>query len=167
MGIGLNTRAKDLRTDDGIDARNYGVNRLPKGWSSNDYNVRGQRGSLVVDNLGRRRISVDRTTGKTTYYSATGETLGEKELPKQAGLGQSNGGRHEPLDLDEELAMEEAMNNPSSGKELQGKNTDPRWPSSDGWEKWTKNVNGTEVHYQYNPKTVQIDDVKIKPKKGN
>lgn len=82
MGIGLNTRAKDLRTDDGIDARNYGVNRLPKGWSSNDYNVRGQRGSLVVDNLGRRRISVDRTTGKMTYYSATGETLGEKELPK-------------------------------------------------------------------------------------
>ncbi|OTP49682.1 hypothetical protein A5884_002882, partial [Enterococcus sp. 7D2_DIV0200] len=99
VGIGLNTRAKDLQTDDGIDTRNYGVNRLPKSWSSNDYNVSGQRGSLVVDNLGRRRISVDRTNGKTTYYSATGETLGEKELPKQAGLGQSKGGRHEPLDL--------------------------------------------------------------------
>ncbi|WP_086444735.1 ribonuclease domain-containing protein [Candidatus Enterococcus lemimoniae] len=75
VGIGLNTRAKDLQTDDGIDARNYGVNRLPKGWSSNDYNVSGQRGSLVVDNLGRRRISIDRTNGKTTYYSANGETL--------------------------------------------------------------------------------------------
>ncbi|OTP49692.1 hypothetical protein A5884_002892, partial [Enterococcus sp. 7D2_DIV0200] len=83
------------------------------------------------------------------------------------GLGQSKGGRHEPLDLAEELAMEETLNNPSSGKELQGKNTDPRWPSADGWEKWAKNVNGTEVHYQYNPKTGQIDDVKIKSKKGN
>ncbi|OTN87635.1 hypothetical protein A5819_000081 [Enterococcus sp. 7E2_DIV0204] len=75
IGKGINQRAKDLRTDDGIDARNYGVNRLPKGWSSNDYNVSGQRGSLVVDNLGRRRISIDRTNGKTTYYSANGETL--------------------------------------------------------------------------------------------
>ncbi len=75
-------RAKDLRTDDGIDARNYGVNKLPKGWSSNDYNVSGQRGTLVIDELGRRRITIDHNTGITNYYGATGNIVASKEFKK-------------------------------------------------------------------------------------
>ena len=86
----------------------------------------------------------------------------ETELPKQEGRGESKGGKHEPENLKEKLAMEEVMSNPESGKILKGKNTDPRWPASEGWEKRAKNVNGVEVHYEYNPKTGQIDDVKIK-----
>ena len=58
--------------------------------------------------------------------------------------------------------MEEAMTNPDNGRELVGKNTDPRWPASEGWKKWTQNVNGVEIHYEYNTETGEIDDVKIK-----
>ena len=86
----------------------------------------------------------------------------EKQLPKQEGRGQSKGGRHEPENLEEELAMEEAMSNPQNGKVLEGKNTDPRWLAEEGWEKMTQNVKGKEIHYQYNPKTGQIDDFKFK-----
>ena len=84
------------------------------------------------------------------------------DLPQQAGKGQSRGGRHEPANLNEKLAMEEAMTNPESGMSLEGKNTDPRWTAEEGWEKWAQNVNGNEIHYQYNPLTGEIDDVKIK-----
>lgn len=38
---------------------------------------------------------------------------------------------------------------------------DPRWPASEGWTKRAQNINGVEVHYQYNPKAGQIDDFKI------
>ncbi|OJG93137.1 hypothetical protein RV15_GL001169 [Enterococcus silesiacus] len=67
--------------------------------------------------------------------------------------------------MDEELAMEEVLSNPGAGTILIGKNTDPRWPAADGWEKRAKNVNGKEIHYEYNPKTGQVDDVKIKERK--
>lgn len=77
------------------------------------------------------------------------------------GRGQSKGG-HQPGNLKEQLAVEEAMSNPGAGKVLEGKNTDPRWPANEGWIKKAQNVNGVEVHYQYNPKTGQIDDFKIK-----
>ena len=90
------------------------------------------------------------------------EKAKDKELPKQEGRGQSKGGKHKQETLEEELAMEEAMTNPEKGKELKGKNTDPRWPEDEGWEKRTQNINGEEVHYQYNPKTGAIDDVKLK-----
>ena len=86
----------------------------------------------------------------------------DADLPEQAGRGQSKGGKHEPTNLDEKLAMEEAMSNPENGMNLEGKNTDPRWPAKEGWEKWTQNVNGHEIHYEYNPLTGEIDDVKIK-----
>lgn len=86
----------------------------------------------------------------------------EAKLPEQAGRGQSRGGRHEPANLKEKLAMEEAMTNPKNGRELVGKNTDPRWPAEEGWKKYTQNVNGHEIHYEYNPLTGQIDDVKLK-----
>ena len=55
----------------------------------------------------------------------------------------------------------EAMSNPSAGKRLMD-SSDPRWPGYEGWEKRAQNVNGVEVHYQYNPKTGKIDDFKIK-----
>lgn len=54
------------------------------------------------------------------------------------------------------------MTNSEKGKVLEGKNTDPRWPAEEGWEKRTQNINGKEIHYQYNPKIGQIDDFKFK-----
>ena len=102
------------------------------------------------------------SSGSSDNNNDENEKAKDKELPKQEGRGQSKGGKHDPETLEEELAMEEAMTNPGKGKELKGRNTDPRWPEDEGWEKWTQNVNGEEVHYQYNPKTGAIDDVKIK-----
>jgi hypothetical protein len=71
-------------------------------------------------------------------------------------------GGHQPKTLKDQLAVEEAMENPAAGKELKGKNNDPRWKASEGWVKKAQNINGVEVHYEYNPKTGQIDDYKIK-----
>lgn len=87
----------------------------------------------------------------------------DSEVPAgQAGRGQSKGGKHVPENLKEELGMEEVISNPDNGRELVGKNTDPRWPANEGWEKRVQNVNGTEIHYEYNPLTGEVDDVKIK-----
>lgn len=58
--------------------------------------------------------------------------------------------------------MEEVLTNPSKGIVLVGKNTDPRWPAEEGWVKKTQNVNGYEIHYEYNPRTGEVDDVKFK-----
>lgn len=90
------------------------------------------------------------------------KVITSKKLPQQAGRGQSKGGRHEPLNLKEQLAMEEVLTNPSKGIVLVGKNTDPRWPAEEGWVKKTQNVNGYEIHYEYNPRTGEVDDVKFK-----
>ena len=103
-------------------------------------------------------------TAKQGDESADAKYEGDSEpsLPEQAGRGQSKGGRHEPANLEEKLAMEEAMTNPQKGRELKGLNTDPRWPAEEGWKKWSQNVNGHEIHYEYNPLTGEIDDVKLK-----
>ena len=110
---------------------------------------------------------VGKIAGKATELEAKANKITKsmvtetKGTPKVAGRGQSKGG-HQPTNLKERLAMEEAMSNPAAGKTLEGKNTDPRWPASEGWVKKAQNVNGVEVHYQYNPKTREIDDFKIK-----
>lgn len=80
-------------------------------------------------------------------------------MPEVAGKGTSKYGR-QPANLNEQLAIEEAMTNPIKGTNLDLKG-DPRWPASEGWTKRAQNINGVEVHYQYNPKTGQIDDFKI------
>lgn len=90
------------------------------------------------------------------------KVITQKNIPIQAGRGQSKGGRHEPVNLQEQLAMETVLTNPGDGIVLLGKNTDPRWPAEEGWLKKTQNVNGYEIHYEYNPRTGEIDDVKIK-----
>ena len=58
--------------------------------------------------------------------------------------------------------MEEVISNPENGMELEGRNNDKRWPKEEGWGKWVQNVNGVEIHYQFNPSTGEVDDVKIK-----
>ena len=38
----------------------------------------------------------------------------------------------------------------------------PRWLGSDGWVKKAQNVNGVEIHYNYNELTGKFDDFKFK-----
>ena len=78
-----------------------------------------------------------------------------------------------PENLREQLAVEEAMSNPTAGTELPIQMRD-RWPASDGWVKMQQIVessrNGIDpandrpinVHYVYNKITGEIDDFKIK-----
>ncbi|WP_242688651.1 hypothetical protein [Photorhabdus tasmaniensis] len=65
-------------------------------------------------------------------------------------LGLGSTGRNTPANLNEKLALEQAISNPNSGRQLPVPMTDKRWPASDGWVKMSQNINGIEVHYVRN-----------------
>ena len=75
----------------------------------------------------------------------------------------SKGARWIPNNLKESLAMETVLSNPS-GKTIVGRDLmkDSRWLGSDGWVKKAQNVNGVEIHYNYNEITGKFDDFKFK-----
>ena len=75
----------------------------------------------------------------------------------------SKGARWIPNNLKESLAMETVLSNPS-GKTVVGRSfmKDSRWLGSDGWVKKAQNVNGVEIHYNYNELTGKFDDFKFK-----
>jgi hypothetical protein len=78
-------------------------------------------------------------------------------------LGKVSTGRTTPLTSDEQLAWDQVMPDPlNGGRPLDLYMTDPRWPASEGWEKWANNINGVEIHFNYYPITGQFDDFKIK-----
>ncbi|WP_175484878.1 PKD domain-containing protein [Jannaschia pohangensis] len=72
----------------------------------------------------------------------------------------------EPQTLREQMAMETALNSPASGRVLLRMNNDPRFAASDGWQKMQLTVRGgngstATVHYQWNPGTGTVADIKI------
>ncbi|HEY1801408.1 MAG TPA: hypothetical protein VGG46_10785 [Terriglobales bacterium] len=67
-----------------------------------------------------------------------------------------------PANLNEQLAMKQAMSNPDAGQVIPLKMADPRWPASDGWVKMSQNINGVEIHYVRNTVTGAVDDFKFK-----
>jgi hypothetical protein len=79
---------------------------------------------------------------------------------KPLGLGST--GRTTPANLNEQLAMEQAISNPAAGRPLSVPMTDSRWPATDGWVKSAQNINGIEIHYVRNSITGAIDDFKFK-----
>jgi len=79
--------------------------------------------------------------------------------PSPAGHGSS--GRTEPFDLHEQLAMTAVRSSPESGRQIPITLGDGRWPSEDGWVKWSQNVEGVEIHYTRNNHTGQFDDFKF------
>ena len=69
----------------------------------------------------------------------------------------------QPQNVKEQEAMREAQSNPQAGQPGGKKPLgDNRWPASDGWVKMRQNINGVEVHYNYNTRTGATDDWKIK-----
>jgi len=70
--------------------------------------------------------------------------------------------RYEPNNLNEKLALEQSMKNPTWWKELPVPMTDKRWPWTEWWTKMSQNINWIEIHYVFNKKTKQIDDFKFK-----
>ncbi|WP_223272571.1 hypothetical protein, partial [Pseudomonas syringae] len=79
---------------------------------------------------------------------------------KPLGLGST--GRTTPANLNEQIAMEQAISNPAAGRSLPVPMTDSRWPATDGWVKTAQNINGIEIHYVRNSITGAIDDFKFK-----
>jgi hypothetical protein len=93
----------------------------------------------------------------------------EGELPGLPGaaqkpLGLGSTGRTTPASVSEQLAMEEAMANPSAGELIPLKKgmTDSRWPGSQGWVKLRQRINGHEIHYVGHGPTGAVDDFKFK-----
>jgi hypothetical protein len=102
---------------------------------------------------------------ETQYYLQRAAAVLALTLPfgGSGPLGRGSTGRARPLNLREQLAMEEAMSNPAGGLHLRTVSmTDPKWHESEGWQKWAYHVEGIEIHYVYNPLTGQADDFKFK-----
>ena len=87
-----------------------------------------------------------------------------KHLEKDSTANLANG-RVLPRNLREQLAVEEVMSNPLSGKIIDVPMTDPRWHRSNGWVKMTRTVKSggedIQVHYVRNTRTGDVDDFKI------
>ena len=91
-----------------------------------------------------------------------GEYVPSLNVATQRPLGVGSTGRSSPNNLQEQLALTEAMSNPAAGKIIPTPLRDSRWPAAEGWEKMTQNINGTEIHYVRNKITGAIDDFKFK-----
>jgi RHS repeat-associated protein len=73
-------------------------------------------------------------------------------------------GRSIAGNLKEQLAMTQAMADPTAGRVLPIVMNDSKngWKASDGWVKMSQNINGVEVHYVRNTITTEVADFKFK-----
>lgn len=83
---------------------------------------------------------------------------------KKVALGKGSTGRIIPNNLREQLAMQEVLSNQlEKALELRSITmTDQRWLAQDGWKKMSRNINGIEIHFVYNPTQMLFDDFKFK-----
>ena len=78
-------------------------------------------------------------------------------------LGKGSTGRIIAKNKVEESAMSLVKSNPLSGAtKLNISLNDSRWLAKDGWVKYARNVNGVEIHFNYNTITKVFDDFKFK-----
>lgn len=95
------------------------------------------------------------------YVSPDGYTLANRghSIGKDSLLAQN---------LNEQLAIESMMSNPTEGKVIMRNLGDPRWPSTEGWVKMSIEFStyreSFDVHYVLNKSLKLMDDFKIKPK---
>ena len=67
----------------------------------------------------------------------------------------------------EQAAWDEVMKDPlNNARQLDIKLGDPKWNYSEGWVKMARNVNGVEIHFNYNPILDAYDDFKFPIMKG-
>lgn len=108
-------------------------------------------------------VSFGRLLGR--IFGGSSASTNTPGLPKSApkSLGRGSTGRTTPANLNEQLAMTQAMSNPAAGSPIPLRRgmTDPRWPASAGWVKMSQNVNGVEIHYVRNMATGKVDDFKF------
>ena len=79
-------------------------------------------------------------------------------------------GRHEALNLREQLALLQVQSNPTAGRVILDDLTDPRWLSSEGWVKMQQTFtfgdnSKLSIHYVINDTMYLMDDFKFIIKK--
>lgn len=74
--------------------------------------------------------------------------------------GRGSTGRTTPNNLNEQMSMHDVQSNPLDGSTNLGNIGDLRW---EGWEKHARNINGVEIHFNYDPINHLFDDFKFKP----
>ena len=94
-------------------------------------------------------------------------TKNSSTLPKtKQPTSRGSTGRTQPVNLKEQLAMEQVKLNPLEGKPVDLIMNDPRWPASEGWIKMQQIVRTSQgninIHYVYNPTLQIFDDFKFK-----
>jgi hypothetical protein len=129
--------------------------------------VGGTTAGLRLIKVGRRwflRSGDDIVADVTQAVVGDGARL---NVPLGRGSTVNNVDRFHPRTLREHLAIEEALQNPASGRPAAGPMGDSRWPAADGWQKLQLTVDPggrqgpISVHYNYNPLTGEVDDLKI------
>ena len=95
------------------------------------------------------------------FSSGDSENVHQSAVPS-APLGLGSTERSTPNNLQEQLAIKQAISNPTAGVQLPIPMGDSRWPAADGWVKMSQNVNGVEIHYVRNVKSGAVDDFKFK-----
>ncbi|ASD81390.1 DUF637 domain-containing protein [Burkholderia gladioli] len=91
-----------------------------------------------------------------------GSSASTSRATNNAPLGLGSTGRAVPNNLQEQLALQQAMSNPAAGVQSPIPLGDSRWPAADGWVKMPQNVNGVEIHYVRNVNSGAVDDFKFK-----
>ncbi|UBB14046.1 VENN motif pre-toxin domain-containing protein [Pantoea eucrina] len=102
------------------------------------------------------------TEGSSTVTPLPEQNRDDLAYSSETQLGRGSTGRTEANSLQEKLAIEQALSNPETGRQLPIPMTDKRWPREEGWVKMAQNINGIEIHYVRNTKTGQVDDFKFK-----
>ena len=101
--------------------------------------------------------------GGSAYVSTKGSSTSPKTNQP---ISRGSTGRTQPVNLREQLAMEQVKSNPSAGHRLDIAMNDPRWPASEGWVKMQQIVPTSQgninIHYVYNQTLKIFDDFKFK-----
>ena len=112
----------------------------------------------AIKHLGRKNSLGKSANTPSNYVSPDGYTLANRghSIGKDSHLAQN---------INEQLAIESAMSNPTAGKVILRNLGDPRWHSAEGWVKMAINVNASRgdihIHYVLNESMKLMDDFKI------
>jgi uncharacterized protein RhaS with RHS repeats len=123
--------------------------------------------SLGKSLFGRAERDATRSSDNLTKGVAdSGASVGQNATTKEISTANPKKGQFkEPMNLVDEMLMNEAKKNPKNGRNLFNMNNDPRFSAADGWQKMemteqTKEGLRSTVHYQYNIKTGKVADIK-------
>ena len=125
--------------------------------SVKEFNSKGNWGTVAVTAGGAV------LGGGSAYVSTKGSSTSPKTNQP---ISRGSTGRTQPVNLREQLAMEQVKSNPSAGHRLDIAMNDPRWPASEGWVKMQQIVPTSQgninIHYVYNQTLKIFDDFKFK-----